>query len=116
AVLERLVAGERQRSGALDSAFAGRPVVDEQAHGAPRGDASAVVVELHPHEVDTARNVRCPLDVEQVDAVEVVAVLETSLLRVDRPAPDEPTLGNDHSLAGLLLDDDLCADTVRLVL
>src|SRR5690606_32705625 len=112
----RLIAGEGQRLGAAHPAPADLFVVDVQGGGAALGYPAAVVGELHPDQVGTLQQRPGGVDVEPVDAVEVVAVREVTLLDVDHPATGQPALGDDHALAPAGRDHDLGADPVGLVL
>ena len=56
------------------------------------------------------------LDVEVIDAEQVVAVLELAALRVEAPAADVASLGDDHALGARLGHLNLGGHRVRLVL
>src|SRR3954454_14399710 len=110
--LERLVARERQWLRTPDRARTSRLVIDEQPDSATLGWATAVIVELHAEDVAARCDLGSALDVEEVDAVEVVAIPRPSVLDVQRPAADAAALGDDHALAAVSPDLDLGGDAV----
>src|SRR5678816_1363815 len=80
--LERLVAREGERLSSLHPSLAYGLIVDEQRHGSALRRATAVVLELDAHVVRSRRHTFGALDVKEIDAVEVVTVLRTTVLHV----------------------------------
>jgi hypothetical protein len=57
----------------------------------------AGVVELHADLVGARRHLGVAVDVEALDAEEVVAVAWLAVLQVEAPAADAAALGDDHA-------------------
>ena len=74
------------------------------------------VVELHAHLVGAGGHLAVAVDVEALDAEEVVAVARLAVLQVEAPAADAAALGDDHALRAAVGHLDLRGDGVRLVL
>src|SRR3954471_16177657 len=111
-----LVRGEDQRHGCLDAAFTGLVAVEVERDGAALCGAAAVVGELHPHLVRSGRDRGVGLDLEALQAEQVVAVGWTPILRVQAPAGEGAALGDDHAFGARLGHDDFRRDGAGLVL
>src|SRR6185312_6160445 len=110
----RLVAGEDHGHGSLDAAFARLGSVDVQRDRATLREPASVVGELHPHLVRPGREGGAALDLEALQAEQVVAVRRLPGLGVEAPAGERAALGDDDALGAVLGDDDLGRDRVRL--
>ena len=112
----RLVRREDQRHGCLDAAFTHLRSVQVERDGAALGEAAAVVRELHPHLVRSRRDRGVALDLEALQAEQVVAVGRAPGFRVQAPAGEGAALGDDHALGARLRHDDFRRDRMGLVL
>jgi hypothetical protein len=77
--------------------------------------ADAVIGELHPHLMPPRWELAVGLDVEALDAEQVVAVLGHAVMGVEAPAADAAALGDDHPLGAGLGDYHLGGDRMGLV-
>src|SRR4029079_2780173 len=84
--------------------------------GATLPEPRTVVVELHPHLVRALRDLAVAVDVEPLDAEEVVAIPGPALLHVQAPAADAADLGDDPALRATRGHVDLSRHRVRRVL
>src|SRR5207247_7937111 len=100
---------------AFDTALADLVSVDVERHGAALGEPAAVVGELHPHLMLPGWDRRITLDLEALQAEQVVAVRRPALVCVEAPAGEGATLGDDHALGTFVGDDQLRRDGVGLV-
>src|SRR4051794_15507476 len=87
-----LVRGEDQRHGCLDAALTGPVAVEVERDGAALGGATAVVGELHAHLVRSGRDRGVGLDLEALQAEQVVAIGRPPVLRVQAPAGEGAAL------------------------
>ena len=71
--------------------------VDVEGDRAALGEAAAVVVELHPHLVVARGEVGVGVDLEVLDAEQVVAVGGLAVVDVERPAAEAAALGDDDA-------------------
>src|SRR4029079_2190343 len=111
-----LVRREDQRHGYLYAPLTHLIAVEVEGDGAALAGPAAVVSELHPHLVRSGRDRGVGLDLEALQAEQVVAVLRTSILRVQAPAPEGPALGEDHAIGACLGHGDLSCARRGLVL
>ena len=79
-------------NGCFDAPFADLVPVEEQGDGAALAEASTVVGELHPDLVLARRDRRVTVDLEQLQAEQVVAIGRLALLGVERPAAERAAL------------------------
>ena len=98
----RLVGGEEHRHRAVDAAVADLLAVEEERDVAALPEAAAVVGELHPHLVLAGGDLAVPVDLEPLQAEEVVAVRRLAVLDVEREAAEGAALGDDHALGSAL--------------
>ena len=103
----RLVGGEDHRHGVLDATLADLVAVDVERDVAALGQSAAVVGELHADLVLAGGDGLLPVDLEALEAEEVVAVGRAPLVEVEAPAGVGAALGDDHSLAAPLRHLDL---------
>ena len=90
--------------------------VDEERDVAALAEAATVVGELHPHLVLPAGIVPVAIDLEPLQAEEVVAVRRLAVRDVEREAAERAALGDDHAFGAAVGHDDLGRDGMRLVL
>src|SRR6478609_7593463 len=93
-----LVAREEHGYGRIDPALAHLAAVEVERGRAALPEAAAVVGELDPDLVLAGRDRVLAVDLEALQAEEVVTERRPALLRVDAPAAEGPALGDDHTL------------------
>ena len=100
-----LVGREDHRHGHLDPARR-RPLSPstKSVDVAALAESAAVVGELHPHLVLARRDRLVAVDLEPLEAEEVVAVGRPALVEVEAPAAEGAALGDDHARGAALRD------------
>src|SRR3954447_3071083 len=111
-----LICGEDQRHGCLDAAFTGLVAVEIERDSAALRRAAAVIGELHPHLMRARRDRGVGLDLEALQAEQVVAVRRTATFCVQAPTGERAALGKDDAFGGRVANDDFRRDGMRLVL
>ena len=102
--IESVVRGEDDTRGGGDPPLTDFLTVDKERRRAALAHAAAVVREFHAHLMLARRKRATRLDVEVVDAEQIVAVLDPSVFHVERPAADVAALRDDDAVRTSLGD------------
>ena len=96
----------------LDATLADLVAVEVERHVAALGQTTAVVGELHADLVLAGGDGLLSVDLEALEAEEVVAVGRPAFVEVEAPAGVRAALGDEHSLGAALGHVDLRGDGV----
>src|SRR5262249_31092305 len=111
-----VVGGEDKRLRHWDGTFADLLAVDIERHLAALAETPTGIGKLHAYLVLARRQRPCSFNVVVIHAGDVVAVFERAVLRVEAPAADIGTLGDDHTLGTHIRHHDLRGHRVGFVL